>query len=215
LHNSNEGKPLEDRVLRKVSTTTSSGVEKNQHTKNGKSNHKQQQQTKTLPPSSLIRTPDGTPEGDGRGVAVVVKTGRGDPDPILEKISFRISSELLTSIGVSDSCANSLAAAKPVGQILRAVQHARTQKRPGGWARMALESDWALPQASGDELREIIEKVKRDVDKANAYFVKKAPTGAKLPERRPGEDERAWMRRVSDEVARRREESSGSKKRKG
>lgn len=83
---------------------------------------------------------------------------------------------------------------------------------------MALESDWDLPEASGDELREIIEKVKQDVDRANAFFLKKAGTAgvkAKLPERLAGEDERAWMRRVSDEIARRREESAGSKKRKG
>lgn len=184
---------------------------------NGKTNHKQQHQTIHPSPSSLLPANGTTGEGNDRGVAVVVTSGR-EPDPLLLKICFRISSGLLISIGMSESCANAFASQKPVGQVLRVVQHARSQKRPGGWARIALESDWALPEASGEELREVIEKLKQDVDRANSYFLKKtggSGVRAKLPERLAGEDERTWMRRVSDEISRRREESSGSKKRKG
>lgn len=219
LHNSNDSKPLNPKDLKKVSTIATRDNSKNQHTKNGKSNHKQQQQTPTPPILSNPDRPERT-EGDGGGIAVVVTPGR-ELDPILLKICFRISSDLLLSIKMSESCAHSFASAKPVGQVLRAVQHARLQKKPGGWARTALENDWQLPQIGGDELREIIEKVKQDVDRANAYFLKKTGESgvkAKLPARLPGEDERTWMRRVSDEVARRREEaakSAGAKKRKG
>jgi len=218
FHNGNDGNSTEPNELEKVSTMVLKKEAQNQPSKNGKTNHKQQQQTPTPP---ILSNPD-RPErrtGDRRGDAVVVTPGR-EPDPILSKVCFRISSELLLSIGMSESCAHSFASSKPVGQVLRAVQHARLQKKPGGWARTALDSDWKLPEITGDELREIIEKVKLDVDKANAYFLRKAGESgvrSKLPARLPGEDERTWMRRVSDEIARRREESnaSGSKKRKG
>jgi len=160
-----------------------------------------------LLPSSPISPPL---NGTGRateGFAVVV-----DPnlktDPLLEKVCFRISSKLLIGIGMGAACANSFAAQKPVGQILRAVQQARLQKKPGGWARVALDSDWLLPPAGGEELREIVELLKTDVEQATSFFLKKASeNGSKAKisiERRPGEDEKAHFRRVTDELKRRK-----------
>lgn len=140
------------------------------------------------------------------GLAVVVD-GSKWADPILGKPSFRISTKLLEGIEMADSVTAAFAAQRPVGQILRVVQMARKQKRPGGWARVALESDWAMPEASGEELREIIDMVKNDVEKLNAFFLTRSGVaGVKmsLPKRKPGEDEREWMKRVTDELNRRK-----------
>jgi hypothetical protein len=184
---------------------------------NGKTNHKQQQQTTNPIPSSPIPSDAKTGEGDGRGAVVVVQ--RPPTDPLLDKVSFRISLELLSEIKMSAACSSSFAATKTVGQILRVVQQARLQKKPGGWARIALENDWLMPEASGIEFHEVVEKVKRDVERANSIFEKKLPglgAGKELPDRRAGEDDGAYFRRVSDELKRRKEvgKSAGSEKRK-
>ncbi len=108
---------------------------------------------------------------------------------------------------MADAVARALAASKPVGQVLRVVQQARLQKKPGGWARVALENDWAVPEATGDELAQVIESVKSDTERLNVYFMNRSGVGGvkmNLPAREPGEDERSWMRRVTDELNRRK-----------
>ena len=166
-------------------------------------NHKQQQQTQPIP-SSPDKT--GPRRGTGIGAVVVVDPDRW-PDPILGKPSFRIASKLLEDIHMAVSVAHAFAAQKPIGQILRVVQQARLQKKPAGWARMAMEMNWVLPEAAGNELAELIEQVKNDVERVNAYFLTRTGvSGVKmnLPTRNPGEGEREWMRRVTDELNRRK-----------
>lgn len=165
-------------------------------------NHKQQQQTPT--PSSLNKTEPR--KGDEEGAVVVVDPNRW-PDPILGKPCFRIASKLLEEIHMAESVAAAFAAQKPIGQILRVVQQARFQKKPAGWARMALELNWVLPEAAGKELHEVIEIVKNDVERLNAYFLTRtgvAGVKMSLPPREPGEDESSWFRRVTDELNRRK-----------
>ena len=163
---------------------------------NGKTNHKQQQQ---IPPSSLVSNSSEKTDGDGRGFAVVVGPGTWT-DPILSKPSFRVAATLLEGIRMAKSIAHSFAATKPLGLVLRVVRQARLQKRPGGWARTALENDWWLPEASGDELQEVIDLVKRDADHANTLLLPKSgPQADKLP-RLPEESEREWLKRNMDHL---------------
>jgi len=192
--------------LTKYSDNVSTISEASQPENQPETNHKQQQHT---PPKSSIRTPEpDRRERTGRriGDVVVVDPGKW-ADPILAKPSFRISSKLLESIHMADKIGAGYASMKPVGQILRVVQQARLQKNPGGWAKVALDSDWKMPEASGEELREVIDLVKNDVERLNAYFLTRSGVaGVKmsLPAREPGEDERSWMRRVTDELNRRK-----------
>jgi hypothetical protein len=166
------------------------------------SNHKQQQYSKTIHSESAAKPDKGAPKMDG---AVVV-----DGDLIvLEKISLGISVRLLESVKMSKPIATALGSQKTVGAILRAVQQARRQKKPGGWARMALEGDWALPDPSGDELSEVLGLMKSSDSKRDSAFrsiLKRDVTLEKLQ----GETEEAWFRRVNDELKRRREETKSS-----
>ncbi len=175
-----------------------------------KSNHKQQQQTKTKSESAA------KPDRNGLGDSVVV-VPEGTTDPILEKISVRISMDLLASIKMEDSVAHAFAATKSVGTILGVVQQARLQKKPAGWARSSLEKGWRQPDAAGPELQEIIDKVKADVEHSNSRFVRKAMgSGIKLEtERRPGEDERTWLKRVTDELNRKKQGAGSGRREKG
>jgi hypothetical protein len=60
--------------------------------------------------------------------------------------------------------------------------------------------------------------VKADVDQVTALFAKKlngAGVRAALPERKPGEDDRTYFKRVDDELKRRREAQNRSGVEKG
>ncbi len=136
-------------------------------------------------------------------------------DPILEKVCVRISKELLVGIRMAESVAHAFAAAKPVGAILGVVQQAaHSQKKPAGWARTSLENDWLVPDATGPELQEVIGRVKADVDRTNSAFMRKiSSSGIKLEtERRPGEDEQAWFRRVTDELNRKKDRAKNGRR---
>lgn len=188
--------------LTKYSDNLSTENQENQPGFQPDANHKQQQQT--TPQSDPNKT--GPRRGDGIGAVVVVDPDRW-PDPILGKPSFRIAFKLLEEIHMAPSIANAFAAQKPIGQVLRVVQQARLQKKPAGWARMALELNWVLPEAAGNELAEVINIVKNDVERLNAYFLTHtgvAGVKMSLPARRPDEDERSWFKRVNDELKRRK-----------
>lgn len=173
-----------------------------------KTNHKQQQQTNCRTPSSPTLVGPRNGEGTTDGVVVVVGTGNW-PDPILSKPSFGIASTLLEGIQMAKSVAHALATEKPLGLVLRVVQQARYQQKPGGWARTALENDWMLPEARGDELREVIELAKRDVDRANAALARTLPQGVGRLPRQDGESERDWLQRNLENI---RSKKSGSAK---
>ncbi len=155
----------------------------------------QPQTTTTEETTPSIRTlKRGRPDGGTVGGVVVVQPGVW-PDPLLAKPNFRIATTLLEGIQMKRSVASTLAMSRPLGLVLRVVQQARLQRNPGGWAKIALENDWWLPEATGDELREIIQLVTREVESANASLL--TATGMvsqKLP-RMPGESERDWLKR--------------------
>lgn len=183
-------------------------------------NHKQILPPPHPPISSPIpnpSSPDRREEGTGGRTGDVVVVSDSWPDPLLAKPSFRISTKLLESVQMNSRFIHAHAAQKPVGQILRVVQQARTQKSPGGWAKIALDSDWKLPEASGDELREVIDLVKQDVERANAILIRNAGSGRKpMFERKPGETDDQLFKRVNDELKRRGGKNSArSEKRKG
>lgn len=194
-----------DSVIYQANPETNPRVTQDQPTPN----HKQQQQKNrpSIPKPSKADKAEGT-----GGDAVVVVDRSSWPDPILGKPSFRIASGLLEEIKVAKALASGFAAAKPLGQILRVVQQARLQKNPGGWGRMALENDWVLPEAAGHELEEVVRLVKEDVEKADKYFLSKAPmSGQKLVERKAGESEEDWLRRANDELKARRTRSNSAR----
>ena len=166
-------------------------------------NHKQQQYTKKSISGSAAKPDRLTPRADG--AAVVVK----DDLIILERISLGISIRLLESVKMSKPIATALGSQKTVGAILRAVQQARRQKKPGGWARMALEGDWTLPDPSGDELSEVLGLMKSFDATKNSTFrsiLKKDGALGRLQ----GETEEAWFKRANDELRKRREEAKST-----
>jgi hypothetical protein len=165
-------------------------------------NHKQQHRQPSVHSESAAKPKSG---GDGTGDVVVVGQG------LLERISVPVSTELLESISVSKPIAAALAAQKTVGQILRAVQQARFQIKPGGWARMALESDWTLPESNGPERLEVMRKLSLFGEKRKAVF-RGILEETGISKRLPGEDEDAWFKRVNNELKKRREESKPGRK---
>jgi hypothetical protein len=172
---------------------------------NPKSNHKQQQHKTIGSTSSPIR---GTPEGTASGGVVVQSGERRKTDPYLDKISFRISMRLLEEIKMSKAIATTFATGWTVGHVLAVVQQARLQKNPGGWAKIAFEKGWEIPDPCGKELDELIEIMKGDVDRLNVHFLSGSViknASIKIPPREAGEDERSWMVRVTDELKRRKE----------
>lgn len=178
---------------------------------NPKTNHKQQHQTKTTPSGSAAK-PDRTgPEGEVSVVVVQEESGA----QALERVSSGISVKLLESIGMAKSVAASLASQKTVGQVLRAVQQARRQLKPGGWARTALEKDYVLPNPEGPELAEVLALVRVSEERRDSVF-KTALAKNGVSKRLPGEDEQTWFRRVNDELKRRKEseKQSGRKSKK-
>lgn len=143
--------------------------------------------------------------GGSRGGAVVVE----EKTDGLNRVAHGISMSLLESVKMAHSVASGLASQKTVGQVLRAVQQARLQKRPGGWARMALEGDWTLPDAEGPELMEVFGLIRLAEQKRDVIF-KTSLSKDGVAKRLPGEDEAAWFKRVNDELKRRREEAKPS-----
>lgn len=176
-----------------------------------KTNHKQQQQATQRTPSSLILAKPPTEEGTTGGAVVVVGADRW-PDPVLSKPCFRIATTLLEGIQMAKSVAHAFAAEKPLGLILRVVQQARLQKKPGGWARTALENQWMIPEATGDELREVIDMVKRDVEKANARLMSSSALKADRLPRQAGESERDWLKRNMENLRSKKANSTPTRK---
>lgn len=172
---------------------------------NSKTNHKQQQHKNRQSGSSPDRTGG---EGTGSGDVVVQSGGRLKTDPMLDKVSFRISMKLLEEIKMSKAQATTFATGWTVGQVIAVVQQARLQKNPGGWAKIAFEKGWEIPDPSGKEVDELIALLKGDVDRLNVHFMSGnfvRNASIKIPPRLPGEDERSWMVRVNDELKRRKE----------
>lgn len=165
-------------------------------------NHKQQHTAHSGPSGSSAKPKGGD---GGTGDAVVVG------DELLDRVSVAISTELLESISMSKPIAATLAAQKTVAQVLRAVQQARLQTKPGGWARMALESDWTLPESSGPERLEVMRKLSAFGEKRKAVF-RGILEQTGISKRLPGEDEDAWFKRVNNELKKRREESKPGRK---
>jgi hypothetical protein len=137
---------------------------------------------------------------NGRRVAVVVE----EKTEGLDRVAHGISMSLLESVKMAHPIASGLAAQKTVGQVLRVVQQARLQKKPGGWARLALEGDWTLPAAEGPELLEVLGLLRLAEQKRDAIF-KTTLSREGICKRLPDEDENAWFRRVNDELKRRKE----------
>jgi hypothetical protein len=140
------------------------------------------------------------------GAAVVVP--EGERPEALGRICYRTSVELLGAIQMSKQMCHLFASTRPVGRVLDVVQQARSQAKPGGWARVAFESEWKIPPAAGVEVEEILRKAlveSAGVDRA----LKPRTFGEKLPEsvakRKAGEAEAAWFKRVNDELKRRKE----------
>jgi hypothetical protein len=141
------------------------------------------------------------------GISDVV-VPEGDRGAALDRICYRTSIELLGTIQMSKQMCHLFASTRTVGRVLDVVQQARGQTKPGGWARVAFESEWKIPMAAGAEVEEVSRKALVEaagVDRA----LKPKTFGEKLPKdvsnRRPGEDERAWFKRVNDELKRRKE----------
>lgn len=174
---------------------------------NKKTNHKQQQQAIKSPSESAAKPDRNGPKMADSAVVVPEKMGL----QALEKIYTGISSKLLESVEMAKSVAAGLASQKTVGQVLRAVQQARRQKKPGGWARMALEGDWTLPDPEGPELVETLGLLKLAEEKRENFFRSELAKDG-VSKRLPGEDEGTWFRRVSDELKRRKESGRKSQK---
>jgi len=151
------------------------------------------------PTSSLKET-----GGPDSAVVVVEEKSR---EEVLEKVSHKISIGLLESVKMAPGVAAAMAGQKTVGQVLRAVQQARLQKKPGGWARMALEGDWTLPPASDPELSEVVREMRMVLDRRSGMLAGKvlAAGDSKLTKRLPDEDEASWFRRVNDELRKRKQ----------
>lgn len=145
--------------------------------------------------------------GDAGGGATTGGGGAGGGDAVVavrpslfERTSQR-SMDLLQSIGIDPALASSFAAHTPVGVVLDVVVHARTQKKPAGYARRALEKGWRMPVASGSEVDELLQQLLADEASADARINRL--TGAiglnsKKIERLPGESDEAWLRRIQE-----------------
>lgn len=141
---------------------------------------------------------------DGKIVVVVPEKSR---EGTLEKVAHQISMALLESVKMAPKVAGGLASQNTVGQVLRAVQQARLQKKPGGWARMALEGGWTLPPASDPELSEVAGRMEAWLDQQKKAFAPKNGHGGKMTitARLSGESEAEWFRRVNDDLRKRKE----------
>ena len=176
---------------------------------NLKTNHKQQQHKNTSPTPDKATTPEGGVGGD----VVVVQNGRWS-DPILSKPAFRLSMRLLEEVKVAKTAALTFAAQKPVGIILRATEHAKLQRNPGGWARTALESGWDLPEINCPELEKIVDLLNRDQKTAETHFLR-SPGTQDLRSRFPmaaGETEDQWFVRVSKEITKSKKQEHKAKR---
>jgi hypothetical protein len=190
-----ERNPSDQQPLAKVLTNCGQNLTREKQ----KTNHKQQHTTKSASGSAAKPDRKG-PRTAGSAVVVSEKTDW----LALEKISSGISIKLLESVEMAKSVAASLASQKTVGQVLRAIQQARRQKKPGGWARMALEGDWTLPDPDGPELQEILGLMKIASERRENCF-KSSLAKDGVSKRLPGEDESTWFKRVNDDLKRRKE----------
>ncbi len=167
-----------------------------------KTNHKQQHQDRPAL-SDLPDHPNGRPPAGGPSGVVVVVNPEQWMDPVLGNPSFKISLQYLESIKMAKAVAHTFAVQKPVGLVLRVVQQAKLQRSPAGWARIALENNWWLPEADKAEVGQIIEIIKRaSEDQARAAMKKLGPDliRERFP-RKPDETEDEWFRRASQELS--------------
>jgi hypothetical protein len=157
-------------------------------------NHKQQQHT----PSTSHSFSDSRRGDPGRNGSVVVVM---DPDkwadPILSRPSYRFSLQLLEELKMAKSVAMTIATQKPVGIVLRVVEHAKHQRKPAGWARMAFENGWALPEAPLSEVSRAIETLKAGLP--GPVSTRSDSMREKFP-KKSGESDDQWFKRVSQEL---------------
>lgn len=157
----------------------------------------QQQPVPSVPSQDTDAAPAAPPTDDDggtrEGTAVAVR------DPLLAAVSIRRSTELLESVGVDFRVIPELCAARPVGEILDIVVEARGKRRPAGHARRAIEKGWTAPVCVGPEVAELLLQLQDDEARAQRHF---GGTSRGAPERKPGETEDEWLRRIQDEKRR-------------
>lgn len=186
-----------DSAVVEPNTVSNTRLTRDQHA----ANNKQQPQP---PRSSPVRRSSGK-TGPRRNGSVVVVQRATTKSPMLKRICVNVGVELLCGVGLSASLSRAFASEKTVLQILSVVQQARLQKKPGGWARAALENSWSVPPADGAEVDEIMKKVSSESEKVRSLLPQKREVKSNLPSRLPGEDDRTWLRRVSDELRARKQ----------
>lgn len=169
-----------------------------------------QPQTTTPDTSPVPSEPSRRSRGGTNGSAVVVVSDSW-ADPILSRPSFHFSLKLLEEVKMAKSVASAFASQKPVGLILRVVQQAKLQRQPGGWARIALESEWSLPEVDKDTLGKAIFSLKLNSEKSGSSRSRGSSVDSireRFP-RKSGESDDQWFRRASQALVL---EKKGAKK---
>jgi len=155
--------------------------------------------------------------GDEQGVVVAVsdrKEGEHPHSPppahaeapkerLQKQASIRLSTPILEAIGVDGGVAEQLARAYPAVRILHVAEHAKKQENPGGFARKALELGWTVPDSNGTGLANLLAALEEEVTANERAWDRmgRSPSGREAPDypqRREGEDERAYTTRVND-----------------
>lgn len=125
--------------------------------------------------------------------------GQSLDDPLLDNVDRIRGEELLLLLGIPKGIAISLACETTIGRIHDIVAIAPTKKNPGGWARDAISKNWVVPKDAGRAaLLEDIKSTKREIP----------PTpSSNLPDRKKGESNDDYLKRMNDELVIRRRES--------
>lgn len=136
----------------------------------------------------------------GREGFVVVVDQKTWADPVLSKPSYRLSLKLLDEIKMARGVANTFAIQKPVGFVLRVVSQAKFQRSPAGWARIAFENDWSLPEAPAEDVEKTIAIIKDALEYATSLTTRNADTIKEKFPKKPGETDDQWFKRASHEL---------------
>jgi len=176
--------------------------------KKGNNNKKEKKESSVHSTSHVAaaptRAPEGTPDGDASGLAVVVGRDGGTASEgqtagaahRLSMFSVRCGAPLLEQIGVEKAVARRLAGQYPVGRIYDITEAARKQSNPGGWARRALEGCWTVPAANGDGLAKLTADLEAEVAARKATWARAGGVSRPAPDRPPrlpDESDRDYM----------------------
>lgn len=138
-----------------------------------------------------------TSGGEGFVVVVDQKTWA---DPVLSKPSYRLSLKLLDEIKMARGVANTFAIQKPVGFVLRVVRQAQFQRNPAGWARIAFENDWSLPEAPAADVVKTVAIIKDALEYATSLTTRNGDSIREKFPKKPGETDDQWFKRASQEL---------------